>query len=37
MTVRPTASGISSMAYDAKRDVFLASSYDGAVYEVPTP
>ncbi|MEU4230114.1 WD40 repeat domain-containing protein [Nonomuraea sp. NPDC026600] len=37
VTVRPTASGISSMAYDTKRDVFLASSYDGAVYEVPTP
>jgi len=29
---RPTAAGISSLAYDPKRGGFLASSYDGNVY-----
>ncbi|MFF5211928.1 WD40 repeat domain-containing protein [Streptosporangium sp. NPDC000396] len=33
-TTRPTAAGISSLAYDTDRDIFLASSYDGKVYEV---
>jgi toxoflavin biosynthesis protein ToxC len=37
VTARPTASGISSMSFDARREVFLASSYDGTVYEVPVP
>jgi toxoflavin biosynthesis protein ToxC len=32
---RPTASGISSVSYDPQGHRFLASSYDGAVYEVP--
>jgi len=32
---RPTASGISSLSYDREGDRFLASSYDGAVHEVP--
>ncbi|HEV7805080.1 MAG TPA: WD40 repeat domain-containing protein [Solirubrobacteraceae bacterium] len=32
--IRPTAAGISSIAYDATNGVFLASSYDGAVHEV---
>ncbi|MBD0708725.1 MULTISPECIES: WD40 repeat domain-containing protein [unclassified Streptomyces] len=32
--VRPTTAGISSLAYDTDRGVFLASSYDGAVHEV---
>jgi WD40 repeat protein len=32
--IRPTAAGISSLAYDADRLLFLASSYDGNVYEV---
>ncbi len=32
--VRPTAAGISSLAYDTGRLLFLASSYDGTVYEV---
>lgn len=30
---RPTTSGISSLAYDSARALFLASSYDGRVYE----
>ncbi|MEV6523424.1 WD40 repeat domain-containing protein [Longispora sp. NPDC051575] len=34
-THRPTTSGISSLAYDAGRGIFLASAYDGQVYEVP--
>ncbi|MGW3950625.1 WD40 repeat domain-containing protein [Streptomyces sp. NPDC004752] len=29
---RPTAAGISSLAYDAEQKVFLAASYDGQVY-----
>lgn len=33
--VRPTAAGISSLAYDAEGGRFLASSYDGTVYPVP--
>jgi WD40 repeat protein len=32
---RQTTSGISSIDYDDVRRMFLASSYDGAVYEVP--
>lgn len=32
--LRPTTSGISSMAFDAGRGLFLASSYDGSVYEI---
>jgi WD40 repeat protein len=32
--LRPTTSGISSLAYDPGRDRFLASSYDGNVYPV---
>lgn len=31
---RPTAAGISSLSFDAGRGHFLASSYDGQVYEV---
>lgn len=31
---RPTTAGISSLSHDSARDVFLASSYDGAVYEI---
>jgi WD40 repeat protein len=31
---RPTASGISSVSFDATRRRFLASSYDGCVYSV---
>lgn len=31
---RPTTSGISSLAYDQDRQMFLAGSYDGSVYEV---
>jgi toxoflavin biosynthesis protein ToxC len=31
---RPTAAGISSLAYDSDRSLFLASSYDASVYEV---
>jgi WD40 repeat protein len=31
---RPTPSGISSLAYDPERALFLASSYDGRVYEL---
>jgi toxoflavin biosynthesis protein ToxC len=31
---RPTTAGISSLAYDANREIFLASSYDGKVYEI---
>jgi len=30
---RPTASGISALAYDGRRDCFLAASYDGSIYE----
>jgi WD40 repeat protein len=33
--LRPTAAGISSLVYDRTHGVFLASSYDGAVYEIP--
>jgi WD40 repeat protein len=33
-TIRPTAAGISSLAYHADRCLFLASSYDGGLYEV---
>ncbi|MEU2777998.1 hypothetical protein ABZ646_35205 [Streptomyces sp. NPDC007162] len=33
-TTRPTASGVSSLAYDAARRLFLASSYDGRVHEI---
>lgn len=33
--VRPTAAGISSLAYDPEQKRFLASSYDGHVYPVP--
>ncbi|MFE9722579.1 WD40 repeat domain-containing protein [Streptomyces sp. NPDC005794] len=32
---RPTTSGISSLAHDARQDVFLAGAYDGQVYRVP--
>jgi WD40 repeat protein len=32
--LRPTTAGISSLHYDARRSLFLASSYDGTVYEV---
>jgi WD40 repeat protein len=32
---RQTTSGISSLHYDDARRAFLASSYDGAVYQVP--
>jgi WD40 repeat protein len=32
--VRPTASGVSSLAWHSERNHFLASSYDGVVYEV---
>ncbi|KOT34868.1 WD repeat-containing protein [Streptomyces caelestis] len=32
---RPTTSGISSLAYDARQDVFLAGAYDGQVYHIP--
>ncbi|WP_329172278.1 WD40 repeat domain-containing protein [Streptomyces sp. NBC_01477] len=32
---RPTTSGISSLAYDADRGLFLAGSYDSNVYEIP--
>jgi len=31
---RPTASGISSLAYDPLQDRFLAGSYDGCIYPV---
>ena len=31
---RPTAAGISALAYDARHDRFLASSYDGRIYPV---
>jgi WD40 repeat protein len=31
---RPTTSGISSLAYDSARALFLASSYDSKVYEL---
>ena len=31
---RPTTAGISSLSHDSARGVFLASSYDGAVYEI---
>lgn len=31
---RPTASGISAIAYDPQHDRFLASSYDGRIYTV---
>jgi WD40 repeat protein len=31
---RPTASGISSIAYDDMFDIFMASSYDGNVYRI---
>ena len=34
VVTRPTGAGISSLAYDADRRLFLASSYDGNVYEV---
>jgi toxoflavin biosynthesis protein ToxC len=33
VVTRPTAAGISSLSYDARRR-FLASSYDGSVYEI---
>lgn len=32
---RPTTSGISSLAYDRDRRLFLAGSYDSGVYEIP--
>jgi WD40 repeat protein len=32
---RPTTSGISSLCYEPLRRIFLASSYDGNVYEIP--
>lgn len=32
---RPTTSGISSLCYEPLRRMFLASSYDGNVYEIP--
>lgn len=32
---RPTTSGISALSYDADRQLFLASSYDGQVYHIP--
>jgi len=32
--VRPTASGISSLAFDSARGRFLAASYDGGVYDI---
>ncbi|MFJ8629886.1 WD40 repeat domain-containing protein [Streptomyces sp. NPDC093568] len=32
--LRPTTSGISSLSYDSGRGLFLASSYDGRVYEI---
>ena len=31
---RPTAAGISAIAYDATRDQFVASSYDGQLYAI---
>jgi WD40 repeat protein len=31
---RPTTAGISSLAYDPRRRLFLAGSYDGSVYEI---
>ena len=34
---RPTSCGISSIAFDARRQTFLASSYDGTVYELSRP
>ncbi|UNO38721.1 WD40 repeat domain-containing protein [Streptomyces sp. MST-110588] len=35
---RPTTSGISALDYDAEAGVFLASSYDGRVYDIsPLP
>ncbi|HJP64926.1 MAG TPA: hypothetical protein VKA30_01325, partial [Actinomycetota bacterium] len=35
LVTRPTASGISSLSYDGEGGRFLASSYDGAVHDVP--
>nr|WP_042186608.1 WD40 repeat domain-containing protein [Kibdelosporangium sp. MJ126-NF4]CEL17404.1 High-affnity carbon uptake protein Hat/HatR [Kibdelosporangium sp. MJ126-NF4]CTQ91368.1 High-affnity carbon uptake protein Hat/HatR [Kibdelosporangium sp. MJ126-NF4] len=32
---RPTAAGISAMTFHSGRNQFLASSYDGEVYEIP--
>jgi WD40 repeat protein len=32
---RPTAAGISAMAFDVEQQRFLASSYDGRVYPIP--
>jgi WD40 repeat protein len=32
---RPTASGVSSLAWDARRGLFVAASYDGQLYDVP--
>ncbi|KUN75224.1 WD40 repeat domain-containing protein [Streptomyces griseoruber] len=34
VVMRPTTAGISSLCHDPRRDVFLAGSYDGQVYEV---
>lgn len=33
-TVRPTTAGISSMCFDPQKRRFLASSYDGHIYEI---
>ncbi|MCX4162804.1 MULTISPECIES: WD40 repeat domain-containing protein [Paraburkholderia] len=35
-TVRPTPAGISSMCFDPVNRCFLASSYDGHIYEIAT-
>jgi WD40 repeat protein len=32
---RPTTAGVSSLCHDPGRNVFLAGSYDGRVYEIP--
>lgn len=34
---RPTTSGMSSLVYDSKADRFLASNYDGNLYQVDAP
>jgi WD40 repeat protein len=33
---RPTTAGISSITWDQARRAFLAASYDGSIYAVPT-
>lgn len=37
VVTRPTSAGISSLAYDDDRRLFLASSYDGIVHEIGIP